>query len=275
MTYYQALRPELATLTGDLVQSLILNNLMNWQKSVGQTNWVSRSNAQMVTDLYNMVSPHQVSKALKSLIKKGFLLARNNPIYKANRTKQYQVNPKMLPDKSLECSSSSSKKSNNNPQIFEDDTKEIATSYNNKKEQDPITHPITYPNNNNTHQPFASRKWQPPNEPRFVVAVPQEMTEASRDGTNDQPQSAHQIATESLIKVGFIDITAEKLAKQYSLDEIEACITAARGAYNPTGYIFKALKHGWQKQRLSQNQDYRLTGGGDYITGKYADIIHS
>jgi len=122
------LREELYVLTGSTIQAIILGQFLYWQQRVKDIDkyileeqerlkadstyageregsaffntldtmlthgWMYKSVAELKEECLLDVSDDTVRRALKALVAQGWLLERNNPVHRWDRTKQYRVN---------------------------------------------------------------------------------------------------------------------------------------------------------------------------------------
>ncbi|GMA66222.1 hypothetical protein NZD89_29050 (plasmid) [Alicyclobacillus fastidiosus] len=108
-------KQELVELTGDIFKAIILNQFVYWSERVydfdkliseerermneeGQTlnmhpteGWIYKSADELNDETMLGISPATMGRHIKSLIDAGYLLSRNNPEHKWDRTKQYRV----------------------------------------------------------------------------------------------------------------------------------------------------------------------------------------
>lgn len=108
-------KQELVELTGDIFNAIILNQLIYWSERVydfdkliseerhrmqseGHTlnmqptnGWIYKSADELNEETMLGVSPATMGRYIKTLLDKGYLLVRNNPDHKWDRTKQYRV----------------------------------------------------------------------------------------------------------------------------------------------------------------------------------------
>jgi hypothetical protein len=105
------IREELVALTGDVMQAVVLNQFLYWTERVRdfdafveeekerdpelqlqpRQGWIYKTAAQMAEETMLTVSESTMNRYMSALVKEGFLLRRNNPAHRWDRTYQYRV----------------------------------------------------------------------------------------------------------------------------------------------------------------------------------------
>jgi hypothetical protein len=108
------LREDMMALTQDVTQALVLGQMLYWTKTLDKVNdwlfeenkrlaevelpqheynygWIYKSAREMREDLMNAFSEDAIQRAFSSLVTKGILMKRKNPIVRYDRKLQYRV----------------------------------------------------------------------------------------------------------------------------------------------------------------------------------------
>ena len=108
------IKEEFVELTGNYKLAILLNQFLYWTERIGidryknfiaeenkrpleeinklQAGWIYKKSEELSEELMLNVSVSTIRRHLKKLIKQGYILERNNPDYKWDKTKQYRVN---------------------------------------------------------------------------------------------------------------------------------------------------------------------------------------
>jgi hypothetical protein len=108
------LREGLVSATGHHVEAMILQRFLCWterlwdfdqfmyeertygdrdiQGALPESGWVEKTTDDLLKELISPVSRHAIRRGLKSLVRKAFLYAREDPVYPWEHALQYRVN---------------------------------------------------------------------------------------------------------------------------------------------------------------------------------------
>ncbi|MGL5243724.1 MAG: hypothetical protein ACRC7R_00925, partial [Sarcina sp.] len=120
------IKEEYMAITGDMTESIILNQFLYWSERIKDFDnfiledqellsmfgtedvkeqmpisnlkhgWIYKKASELKTELMDIVSEKTINRKIDSLVQKGYLDRRNNPIIKYDRTYQYRVNLKKI-----------------------------------------------------------------------------------------------------------------------------------------------------------------------------------
>lgn len=111
---YSVIKEEYLAITGSISQAVCLDQMISWFESknkaiemlknelqsheinIEDLRWIYKSSTDLAND--TLLSQKQCKDALKSLVSKGFLVKRNNPDIKWDKTFQYIINVEKLID---------------------------------------------------------------------------------------------------------------------------------------------------------------------------------
>ena len=117
------IKEEFVILTGDFRKAIILNQFLYWQERVNdfdkfieeeknraknegmdinmpaQNGWIYKTAEELSEETMLGLSPQTMRRIIKELVENGWLLERNNLLYKWDKTTQYRINfPKLIKD---------------------------------------------------------------------------------------------------------------------------------------------------------------------------------
>lgn len=117
------IKEELVALTGNYVDAIILNQFIYWSERIKDfdtyqfeekqiadrcdeefipnysNGWIYKKAEQLSEETMLGLSPSNIRKHIQNLISKGFIIERNNPKYKWDKTKQYRVQLTVIKEK--------------------------------------------------------------------------------------------------------------------------------------------------------------------------------